>query len=126
MDLSSNYLTDEAHSVLYRPIHSLDLLKLLVPYFSPDEEFNSKLKFNSLEKYLPHRHSHSSLNRLYLETTSPSWRQELYQAALTGADERLTQLIEQLSSEHQFLAQSLTSMTVGFQFDQIIALFESG
>jgi PAS domain S-box-containing protein len=60
-----------------------------------------------------------------LATTSLQWRQQLRQATIIGSDKRLTDLISQLPSEHSLLAETLNSLTVDFQFEQILALLEN-
>jgi signal transduction histidine kinase/PAS domain-containing protein len=56
-----------------------------------------------------------------LATLSPEWCQQLYQAALLGADHKILQLLNQLPVEQAPLVQTLTQLTEDFQFDQIIA-----
>lgn len=61
-----------------------------------------------------------------LDKVSPQWRQQLHQAALTGSDHKIFQLIEQVAVKHQALAKVLTGLTQQFQFDQIVLLIKMG
>jgi PAS domain S-box-containing protein len=56
-----------------------------------------------------------------LATLPAHWCQQLYQAALLGADHKILQLLHQLSPDRVSLIQALTQLTENFQFDQIIA-----
>jgi signal transduction histidine kinase/CBS domain-containing protein/CheY-like chemotaxis protein len=62
------------------------------------------------------------LPRSYLSQLPSDWRQHAYQAALTGSDQKLLQLIEQLKPQHSYLRQILKTLIENFQFDHIITL----
>lgn len=49
------------------------------------------------------------------------WRQQLYQAALVGSDNKILQLLAQLPPAQAPLVEALTQLTRQFKFDQIMA-----
>ncbi|MFB2983105.1 GAF domain-containing protein [Microseira sp. BLCC-F43] len=55
-----------------------------------------------------------------------NWMKQLYQAAVTGNDGLIFQLIDQIPAENCSLAITLTDLAVDFQFEQIVALMANG
>jgi signal transduction histidine kinase/DNA-binding response OmpR family regulator len=60
-----------------------------------------------------------------LNVMSPNWIAELHQAAAKLDAEELLQLIDQIPSEYNFLAQALQQKVKNFDFDQLIDLAQS-
>ncbi|MUL37382.1 hybrid sensor histidine kinase/response regulator [Gloeocapsopsis dulcis] len=68
---------------------------------------------------------HNVLKTDSLNVMSPGWIAELRQAAAKLDAETLLQLINQIPSEHDFLAQALQQKVKNFDFDQLIDLAQS-
>jgi PAS domain S-box-containing protein len=60
-----------------------------------------------------------------LEEIPSEWIEQLQSAAIRGSDQRLLQLIDQLSSTHACLAQNLTEWVNNFRFDKIINFIQN-
>lgn len=60
-----------------------------------------------------------------LQEIPNEWIEQLQTAAIRGSDQRLLQLIDQLSSTHTCLAQTLTEWVHNFRFDKIINFIQN-
>ncbi|MBW4483754.1 MAG: response regulator [Tildeniella torsiva UHER 1998/13D] len=58
---------------------------------------------------------------LWLQTMPLEWQMGLAQAAITGSDDRLLELLNQISDAPASVAQTLTSWARNFEFDRILA-----
>jgi len=59
-----------------------------------------------------------------LRTLPPDWLEQLAQAAIRGSDDRITQLLQELSPSQTALYTCLSNWSNNFQFDQIIRLLQ--
>ncbi|NEQ42921.1 MAG: GAF domain-containing protein [Leptolyngbya sp. SIOISBB] len=119
LDLVSRDFDD----VLYWPSQDADLLQILSKHL-PLSHLVSDSPAASNPPDLPPALTQLSQarQRAAIGQMPLSWRQQLYQAALTGSDEKLWSLIAQLPAEQFPLIQLLNTLTGNFQFDQITAL----
>ena len=115
LDLAASDFDD----VLYWPsqhAHLLEVLSQHLPLTDLAADIPSGLSQPALTAPPPYP------RRAAIEQTPLGWRQQLYQAAITGSDDKLLSLIAQLPAEQMPLAQLLNTLVENFQFDQIIAL----
>lgn len=103
------------------PTQQAALLKMVTQYLEPPPSPIPSLS-DLLETSVTTTAQPPYLPRSYLAQIPLTWRQQVYQAALTGSDQKLFQLVAQLTPEHDRLRQLLTTLTENYQFDQIIAL----
>lgn len=59
-----------------------------------------------------------------LENLSPSWVVPFQQAAISGDDARMLQLLHQLPPDQKALAETLRELVQSFQFDRILSLLD--
>ncbi|MGF1459275.1 MAG: GAF domain-containing protein [Leptolyngbyaceae cyanobacterium] len=122
--LSTNPPPSGYDELLYWPGPHADLidivnryLNLSLPLLTPTSSKSNEAKAAIAATVQPTQLQQSSLLQVPF-----AWRQQAYQAARTGADQKLFQLIAQLEPDHEYLRQLLSNLTENFQFDQIIAL----
>lgn len=59
-----------------------------------------------------------------LREIPPAWIAQLYQAALRGSDDHITDLLEELPASQEMLRTCLATWSSDFQFDQILQLIQ--
>ncbi|MEM9120191.1 MAG: GAF domain-containing protein [Cyanobacteria bacterium P01_F01_bin.56] len=111
--------TRDFDDVLYWPSQNTDLLEVLSRHLTL---FHAAADAPAITVQPPLVMPPPHQQRVAIELLPASWRQRVYQAAITGSDDKLLSLIAQLPPEQLSLASLLNTLTQNFQFDQIIAL----
>ena len=111
--------TRDFDDVLYWPSQNTDLLEVLSRHLTL---FHAAADAPVITVQPPLVMPPPHQQRVAIELLPASWRQRVYQAAITGSDDKLLSLIAQLPPEQLSLASLLNTLTQNFQFDQIIAL----
>lgn len=117
---------DSIDDILATPIQRHTLLDLLSRHLNLQASSNKRVSAAIASPSCSSSISTYSHLHAYLATTSSQWQQELYQAALRGADDKIVQLITQLEPASEPLAQTLTQWVEQFQFSKIMSFLDEG
>jgi len=119
----TDFLAEGFDDVLPLPIQRPVLLATLARYLDFTDARQQTTSLLIGDDSSPGR-PNVKLARSCLAMMSPQWYRQLYQAAVTGSDDKIFHLIEQLPPEYATLASLLNDWTKQFQFEQIMAFLQ--